>query len=220
MIRKYFATLAYGALLSGAVAFPLVAQTVSQQFGSMAFQSLSNVNITGGTVAAAIVSLDRFTSTAGASTTYVSSTGIAMYRTGSGGSFPFNTAGNMVLESRALSGAGIGLATGATMSVRAYLDSAGHLNFLGTAPGSLTGCGSGASIVGNDNAGRITIGTTPGASCAITFATGWTTNIPSCFAQNETASNLLRATPTLTTLTMTGTLAAANVINYRCTGML
>jgi hypothetical protein len=44
-------------------------------------------------------------------------------------------------------------------------------------------CGSGASIVGSDSAGKVTVGS--GSTCTLTFAVPYT-NPPACTATNET----------------------------------
>ena len=57
-------------------------------------------------------------------------------------------------------------------------------SFAGT-PSLGSGCGSsGASIVGSDTAGKVTLGTGTG-TCILTFS-GTYTNAPACMAMNET----------------------------------
>jgi hypothetical protein len=50
-------------------------------------------------------------------------------------------------------------------------------------------CGAGASIVGTDSVGKVTMGTGAGAgnTCTLTFESTWT-NAPACMAMNETNS--------------------------------
>jgi hypothetical protein len=55
--------------------------------------------------------------------------------------------------------------------------------FAGT-PSLGAGCGSGASIVGSDMAGKLTLGSESGA-CILTFSTAYA-NAPACVAMNET----------------------------------
>jgi hypothetical protein len=56
-------------------------------------------------------------------------------------------------------------------------------SFAGT-PSLGASCGSGASIVGNDSAGKVTLGSGSGL-CVLTFSTAYT-NAPACTAVNET----------------------------------
>lgn len=98
----------------------------------------------------------------------------------------------------------------------------GHLHLMGTAPtvsSGLADCGTSPAIVGNDNVGRVTVGTsTNGGFCSITFATAWT-NTPICFAEDETTGILVRATNVSTTsFRITGLVVAADTIVYHCTG--
>lgn len=46
-------------------------------------------------------------------------------------------------------------------------------------------CGSGASIVGSDSAGKVTLGTGSQSTCILTFSVPYT-NAPACTATNET----------------------------------
>ncbi len=89
----------------------------------------------------------------------------------------------------------------------------------GTAPGLGAGCGTGATISGNNSIGRVTIGTTPGASCVLTFSQAWTTNAPHCDANNESVGTVVaNVVPTTTTLTLTATLLSTNLVSYHCIG--
>jgi hypothetical protein len=97
-----------------------------------------------------------------------------------------------------------------------------HLIANGTVPTvantSANSCGTtAATIVGNDMAGKITVGATAGTSCTITFGTAWP-NAPSCHTDDETTANLQRPTSTTTTLIIAGTMVAGDVINYGCVG--
>ena len=88
----------------------------------------------------------------------------------------------------------------------------------GTTPTG-TGCGTGASYSGNNSNGAVTIGTTPG-TCVVTFNGTWT-NAPHCTLNNERAAGAggHRATGiTATQFTITGTLAATDVISWSCWG--
>ncbi len=96
---------------------------------------------------------------------------------------------------------------------------------LAAAPTLGPDCGAGASIVGSDSAGKVTLGT--GASntstCTLTFASPWA-NAPACTAVNETNSGGF-TTPvgtksTTTTLMIGGALpwSDRDVISYLCVG--
>lgn len=100
----------------------------------------------------------------------------------------------------------------------------GHLVNVGTKPVVTTGaadCGTGPiTSVGNDYAGRVTVGTsTNGGKCTLTFATAWAT-APACQCTNESAVQLCRAIVAVDKLTvaLTGTLVAGNLLTYECTG--
>lgn len=68
----------------------------------------------------------------------------------------------------------------------------------------------------NDMVGRITVGTgANGGKCTITFANTWSVR-PVCMVANETTANLLRPVTSTTTLALTGTLTAGDVLTYRC----
>jgi hypothetical protein len=83
-------------------------------------------------------------------------------------------------------------------------------------------CGTSPAIAGNDNVGRVTVGSsTNGGKCTITFATAWP-HIPICSSYNETSptarSVTYAATTTTLTITSTSTLTAADSLVYRCAG--
>ena len=105
-------------------------------------------------------------------------------------------------------------------SERARIDSAGHLESLGTAP-SLGACGTSPSIVGTDVAGKVTVGGAGAGltSCALTFAGLWT-NAPACTGVNETQILFTKSVSTTTGLTFdtAATMATGNVIAYQCIG--
>ena len=97
--------------------------------------------------------------------------------------------------------------------------SQGHLVSLGTAT-TVSSCGSTPSIVGNDIAGKVTIGTGTITSCTVTFATPYDTNAPSCLTENTSAVLATTSSTTTTVLTITSaTTMASAVINYVCIGM-
>jgi hypothetical protein len=79
-------------------------------------------------------------------------------------------------------------------------------------------CGtSAATIVGNNTAGKVTVGATAGTQCRITFSSAWT-NAPACVVTNETTANLARAASTTTVVDLTGTFNGADVLSYQCLG--
>lgn len=96
----------------------------------------------------------------------------------------------------------------------------GRLITTGAAP-ALSSCGTNSTIVGNDNAGKVTIGTGTPAACTLTFAVAFA-NAPSCYANDETtqAKNAIQATSTTTTVVLTLAAAAvtSDVISYICIG--
>jgi hypothetical protein len=113
---------------------------------------------------------------------------------------------------------------GATTEAKAVIvTNSGHLDFNANAfPTVATGaadCGTSPSISGNDNAFRVTVGSsTNGGKCTVTFAYTWV-NAPICSANNETTANLLRAaTVTTTTVALTGTLTAGDKLSVNCRG--
>jgi len=80
------------------------------------------------------------------------------------------------------------------------------------------GFGTGPTIVGNANGGRIVVGTAPGAGGTITLGATFTT-APACWVQNETTGTNGIAAPTTTTLVVSGlTLVAAQTVVWGCNG--
>ena len=85
-------------------------------------------------------------------------------------------------------------------------------------------CGTGASIVGSDSAGKVEIGTGGyGSACTLTFTSEWA-NAPACTAVNETNGGA-NSTPigtmtTRTTVVIGGGLpwVAGDVVSYICVG--
>lgn len=96
----------------------------------------------------------------------------------------------------------------------------------GTIP-TISGCGTGASISSesSNNAGTITMGTSPGATCTVTFstATGYSwTNAPACVAFGSTSreAGAIYGVATTTTFPISGTTNASSgdKISYVCIG--
>jgi hypothetical protein len=94
----------------------------------------------------------------------------------------------------------------------------GHFVLNGPAASISSGFGTTPLMVGNDAAGRVTVGGGGASSGIVDFATPYAVNAPACWAQDETTSNPMRATATPTQLTITGTMVAADKITYGCTG--
>lgn len=117
----------------------------------------------------------------------------------------------------------IGVEEGGTGSDRALSLIGGNLSFVSTlspavSDTSANSCGTGTeTIVGNDNAGKVTVIGSAGTSCTVTFATAFL-NAPSCSVTNETTANLTRATSTTTTVILAGTFLQNDVVAYLCLG--
>jgi hypothetical protein len=86
-------------------------------------------------------------------------------------------------------------------------------------------CGTGASVAGNDNAGRLIVGTAPpNTYCTITFARVWT-NSAICHVANETSSIPARdvfpqlSASTLAIVNKSGaTMTAGDTLSYSSVG--
>lgn len=105
------------------------------------------------------------------------------------------------------------------VSMTGAVSMAGHLRVTGPSATIASGFGTSPSILGSDTAGRVTVGTGGAASGIITF-TGSFSVAPSCWANDETTSQLMRATATTTTLTITGTMTGADKVTYGCIAYL
>jgi hypothetical protein len=93
----------------------------------------------------------------------------------------------------------------------------GHIETLGTAPTLSAGCGTGATIVGNDNNGTITTAATGFGTCTVTFSRAWT-NVPQCVLNNRSSATVTRVTsPSTTAFTITGA-SGGNIVDYSCRG--
>lgn len=97
-----------------------------------------------------------------------------------------------------------------------YMPPFGKLVTSGTAPG-VSACGTSPAIAGNDFMGKVTVGTTPGVTCLVTFANTWA-NAPACITIKETTTLLVSATSTTTTLTLGGVFLGGDVLAYVCVG--
>lgn len=96
------------------------------------------------------------------------------------------------------------------------LDNYGHLEFTTSTTPTLGSCGTSPSIVGSDMVGKVTIGSSPDATCAVTFANAWT-YAPSCFANNETTATSTRAVTTASAMTIYN-FAGGDIVAYGCMG--
>ena len=92
----------------------------------------------------------------------------------------------------------------------------------GTAPNTVTaGCGTSATVAGNDNSFVITTGSgSTSTTCGVTFNTAATTNPPICTAvSNATADASIAVSTTTSAITITkpsGNFATASKINVTC----
>lgn len=112
--------------------------------------------------------------------------------------------------------------TGGTLAVHEEMTTTGQINYKGTAPTiASAACGTllTGTVVGNDVAGRITVGTGGANPCTLTFNTSWT-NTPICMAVDETAALLLKVTPAVGSLVITGAMSAGDNVGYHCYGYL
>jgi hypothetical protein len=125
-----------------------------------------------------------------------------------------------------VSGGRSGLAAPVTMALGQLLVGTGTstnpvaqwLNHLLTAnsPPAPSSCGTGASIIGSDLAGLITMGTGTPAGCVATFSTPYN-SVPLCtvtWQATPLASQSYAVSATAITLTQTGT--SSNKVNYTC----
>ena len=78
------------------------------------------------------------------------------------------------------------------------------------------GCGTGPSIVGNDVAGMITLGSTPSSPCVLTFNNSWAPTAPICLTMSGGGSTT--PTESMTNLSIVHALIAGDKIRYFCMG--
>jgi hypothetical protein len=69
--------------------------------------------------------------------------------------------------------------------------------------------GTNSTITGNDNVSVVTVGTSPGTLCTVTF-TNASTTAPICFGEVQTTANLLHRVITTSTLAIHWTLTAGD----------
>lgn len=102
-----------------------------------------------------------------------------------------------------------------------------HINASGTAPtlGAGAGdCGTGPAIVGNDTAGRVTVGSSNnGGKCTITFTVPYGANAPVCSVWNESSTARpvypIGTTTTALAITAASALSAGDKLAYQCIGI-
>ena len=140
------------------------------------------------------------------------STGIQISRNWAGTDFTRHTYGT---NDTATTGASIVKEVGHLLRKRGD----GSTGTLTVANVGANSCGTtAATIVGTDNAFRVTVGATSGTRCRVTFVSSWTT-APTCAGNNETTANLMRTyTATTTTIDLAGTFVAGDVISVICDG--
>jgi hypothetical protein len=92
-----------------------------------------------------------------------------------------------------------------------------NLFWLGGTPTISSGFGTSPSIAGEAAAFKVTVGTGGASSGVVLFNVTWA-NAPVCMANNESASQLVRTSPTTTQVTLTGTFAVGNVLSVACIG--
>lgn len=96
----------------------------------------------------------------------------------------------------------------------------GSNNFFiqGTTPTISSGFGTTPSIAGTASTFKVTVGSGGDTTGVVLFAFTWST-APACVANNQTTAQLVRATsPTTTQVTLSGTMAASDIISVHCFG--
>jgi hypothetical protein len=96
----------------------------------------------------------------------------------------------------------------------------GHLVASGADP-TISSCGTSPTVVGNDNAGTVTVGTGGSASCTITFSSTFTT-APACVVTPHFASSPYISASSATAITVAHGgpgFAAGDKLSYHCMGV-
>ncbi len=97
---------------------------------------------------------------------------------------------------------------------------AGHVESQGKPP-VLSSCGTAPSVIGTDQTGKITIGSSAnaaGTACIATFVNPWR-NAPTCVIANETSNETIMVVSSATAMTLKATTTpSAYVIGYHCWG--
>ena len=94
-----------------------------------------------------------------------------------------------------------------------------HVTASATTSPALSSCGTDPSIVGSDNAGKITMGSGALTSCTVTFASAWA-NAPACTTNDESSTAIVTVTNSTTGAAMTirATSLTSKVVSYICVG--
>lgn len=141
-------------------------------------------------------------------------------------SSPSTYGGNVTLTAgSATSGTGGGsvliyAGQGPTRSADGVIQIMGHTQLEPiSSPPTATTCGTSPSVVGSDNAARVTVGTGTFSSCTITFEHAWA-NTPTCTANSEKTAAALKVVPSTTSLTITqgSNYGAGTVLDFICIG--
>jgi hypothetical protein len=98
------------------------------------------------------------------------------------------------------------------------VNSVGHHIYGGTLP-TISACGTGTTNKGNDNRGRVIVGTGTVTSCVLTFANAWD-KAPVCSVTKETGALVtMAANSTKTAVTFKSSASlAGDTFNYACDG--
>lgn len=118
------------------------------------------------------------------------------------------------LVDQGVAGVSISSTAGAAVATLSWTNAPG-VTLRGTRP-SLSGCGAGAALsaASADQAGSLTVGTSPG-TCVLTLA--WAPSpFPFCRAYNRGTGAGVDTTPTATGFTVVGSIAANDVLAYDC----
>jgi hypothetical protein len=147
------------------------------------------------------------------------STGQSIYLTGSGGNF-----GKFAADTNGLYITSYGPSSGWILfqpnaAIAMLISPNLHVEKAGAAPVITTGssdCGTSPSVLGNDQAARITVGSSAnGGKCTDTFNKSWQHN-PICTVLDETTAVLLRPVTTTTTLVINGAIVAGDTLAVQC----
>ncbi|MDI6808517.1 MAG: hypothetical protein QME66_05985 [Candidatus Eisenbacteria bacterium] len=101
-----------------------------------------------------------------------------------------------------------------------FINAIGHAVSSGTTP-ALTNCGTSPSIIGSDNSGKITVGSSAADTCTATFGTAYT-NAPACVFSGQDANDILGSTTTASGFAFVTPGAqdiSSEVISYICMGV-
>ena len=109
--------------------------------------------------------------------------------------------------------AAIAVTSGIAFAYTVVLDGIG----LGTTTAPVLTCGTSPTIVGNDMAGTVTVGTASPTGCTITFNTAKSV-APACAVTSQSQLASFAYTISTTAVTVTQTATSSNKINYVCMG--